>query len=224
MPTAIALRMSDKVRQLEPIHRHQARVPADGNVPHDSIRLLQIASERRAMTINQQQKLSEHVEYVRALSDLFHVERALEEALPEMAGAAESSDLAAAFHQHHRATREHVRRLDAILRNGIEQAPMQMPGNSVTPLIHEGSQIIDTMQRGAERDAALLALARRVEQKEISLYASVIRSAESVGLPMTYVHALARNQQEETEADNALAKLEPALKPNELRDIDSRGF
>lgn len=173
---------------------------------------------------NQQQKLSEHVEYVRALSDLFHVERALEEALSDMAGAAESNDLAAAFHQHRQATREHVRRLDAVLRNGIEMAPMEMPGNSVTPLINEGSQLIDSMPRGAERDAALLALARRVEQKEMALYASVIRSAESVGLPMTYVHALTRNQQEEEEADRTLATLEPALRTGEPRSIDARGF
>ena len=72
------------------------------------------------------------------------------------------------------------------------------------------------MPKGAERDAALLMLARRMEQKEMALYADAIHVAQTIGLPMTYVNTLSQTRDEEEEADKTLALLadefiDPAL-------------
>lgn len=169
-------------------------------------------------------KLNDHVEYIRALSDLFHAESALDEALTRLAGAAESPDLAAIFNQHRQVTREQARRLDALLRDGFETAPMNMPGNSITPLINEGDHLIEQMAKGSARDAALLALARRVEQKEASLYTEAIRAAQTIGLPSAYVNILAQAFQEEQTADKALAEIETAQARPGSGEMDPRGF
>ena len=168
-------------------------------------------------------KLNDHIEYIRTLSDLYHVEVALNEALNKMAGAAAAPELATAFSQHRQVTAEQARRLGALLRDNIEITPMSMPGNSVTPLINEGDHLIEQMDRGPARDAALMALARRVEQKEVSLYGEAIRATHTIGLPAAYVNTLMQNRQEEEEADQALAQLQPA-QPAGAGEKDSRGF
>jgi ferritin-like metal-binding protein YciE len=166
----------------------------------------------------------DHVEYIRTLSDLFHAEESLGIALTKMSVAAASPNLAANFNRHQQATREHARRLEAILRKGIEVNPIDLPGNSMTPLIVEGEQLINSMPKGPAKDAALLALARRVEQKEMALYADAIRSAQSIGLPVTFVNALSQTWSEEEEADKTLALLseefiDPALEMHKHRRI-----
>lgn len=166
--------------------------------------------------------LNEHADYIHTLSDLFHVEEVIGVALTKMSVAAASPNLAAAFNRHQQATREHARRLEAILRDGLEIKPDYLPGNSMTPLILEGDQVVQNMPKGIERDAALLMLARRVEQKEMALYADAIRTAETIGLPMTYVNALSQTWQEEEEADKTLALLadefiDPALEMKKHR-------
>jgi ferritin-like metal-binding protein YciE len=153
-------------------------------------------------------RMQDHIEYIRALSDLFHVEESLGVALTKMSVAAASPNLAAAFNRHQQATRDHARRLEAILREGIEVKPMDMPGHSLTPLIVEGEQVINNMPKGAARDAALLRLARRVEQKEMLLYADAIRTAQTLGMPITFVNALSQTWAEEEEADKTLALLD----------------
>jgi ferritin-like metal-binding protein YciE len=150
----------------------------------------------------------DHIEYIRVLSDLFHVEEVLGTALTKMSVAAASPNLAAAFNRHQQVTRDQARRLEAILREGIDVKPMDMPGNSVTPLVVEGENLINNMPKGQQKDAALLALARRVEQKEMALYADAIRTAQSIGLPMTYVNALSQTWSEEEEADKTLGLLD----------------
>jgi ferritin-like metal-binding protein YciE len=149
--------------------------------------------------------MDQHIDYIRTLSDLFHAEEVLGMALTKMSVAASSPNLAAAFNRHQQATRDHARRLEAILRDGIEVKPMDMPGNSMTPLIVEGEQVINSMPKGPAKDVALLALARRVEQKEMSLYADAIRTAQTLNLPMSFVNALSQTWQEEEEADKTLA-------------------
>jgi len=161
----------------------------------------------------------EHSDYIHTLSDLFHAEEALGVALTKMSVAAASSNLAASFNRHQQATREHARRLEAILREGLEVKPEELAGNPMTQFVLEGEQIIQNLPKGAERDAALLMLARRVEQSEMALYADAIRDAETIGLPISYVNALSQTWQEEEEADTTLALLaeefiDPALEMN----------
>jgi ferritin-like metal-binding protein YciE len=151
--------------------------------------------------------MDQHIEYIRTLSDLFHAEEVLGVALTKMSVAVSSPNLAAAFNRHQQVTRDHARRLEAILRDGIEVKPMDMPGNSMTPLVVEGEQALNSMPKGPAKDAALLALARRVEQKEMSLYADAIRTAQSINLPMSFINALSQTWQEEEEADKTLALL-----------------
>lgn len=169
-------------------------------------------------------KLNDHIEYIRTLSDLYHVEVALDEALSKMAGAAAAPELFAAFSQHRQVTAEQARRLNTLLRDEIEIIPMSMPGNSVTPLVNEGDHLIEQMERGPARDAALVALARRVEQKEMSLYAAAIHTTQMIGLPASYVRVLAQNRREEEEADQTLAQFQSAQQATGAGEKDPRGF
>ncbi len=110
--------------------------------------------------------------YAEQLKDVYAAERQLVVALPKMAQAATSADLRQGFELHLDETKEHVTRLKEILsRHSIS------PGNkkceAMQGLIKEGEQVINLRGNDMVRDAALIAVAQRVEHYEISAYGTL---------------------------------------------------
>ena len=114
------------------------------------------------------------------LKDLYSAEQQLVDALPSMAQAASSKELATAIEQHLEQTRGHVQRIEQVFES------CDMPAESehckgMEGLIKEGSDIAQADGDDAARDAALIGAAQKVEHYEIASYGTVRALAEQLG-------------------------------------------
>jgi len=151
-------------------------------------------------------KLSNEGPFVYALNDLYLVERALVGALTKMSVAVSSPNLAAAFNQHQQETREHERRMEVVLFNATELRPIDNAAHSLSTLLAESDQIIAS-PKSVGKDVEILQFARRVEQREMALYANLIHVANSHDLPKELIDMLSQTWTEEKEADITLSLL-----------------
>lgn len=140
------------------------------------------------------------------LKDTYSAEKQLVEALPEMAKAAYSEDLADAFNHHLEETKRHVERLEKIFdRLHIEKKEdekcLAMEG-----LIKEGKRIITEFEEGPVRDAALIIAAQKVEHYEIAAYGSMCELADVLGYDKI-ASILDRTLEEEESTDSMLTEI-----------------
>jgi ferritin-like metal-binding protein YciE len=139
------------------------------------------------------------------LADLYSAETQLVAALPQMAGAAHSTQLREAFNHHLEQTRNHVQRLDEAF------SDLSVPRQSETcqamrGLIEEGDEIVHATGDPDAIDAALIAAAQRVEHYEISAYGTARAIASELGYEKTAA-LLDETLDEEAQADKLLSKL-----------------
>jgi len=122
-----------------------------------------------------------HELLVHELRDLYSAENQLLESLPEVAAAATSQELKAAFQLHLEETKRQVQRLEEVFRELDESAGdeecMGMQG-----LIEEGSELIEEDADPTVKDAGLIVAAQKVEHYEIAAYGSCCVFAETLGL------------------------------------------
>lgn len=118
--------------------------------------------------------------YIQQLKDLHSAEKQLVKALPKMAKAASSPQLANAISHHLSQTEEHVERLEEILTHH-EQSPRGHTCKAMEGLIEEGKEMIECDAAPEVRDAGLIAAAQRIEHYEISGYGTARAFAELVG-------------------------------------------
>lgn len=120
--------------------------------------------------------------FVYELKDLLDAEQRITKALPKMAKAAENNELRSAFESHLRESQGHVTRLENILKNLGDTAKgtrcLAMEG-----LINEGEDLLkhDGKPNEGVLDAALIAMAQRVEHYEIAAYGAARTFARSLG-------------------------------------------
>src|SRR4030095_3448166 len=89
--------------------------------------------------------------YIHELKDLHSAEKQITKALPKMAEAAGSNELATAFRDHLNQTHEHVWRLEKILgRHGQSVRGPKCKG--MEGLLKEGARMIEKDARGRVRD------------------------------------------------------------------------
>jgi ferritin-like metal-binding protein YciE len=119
--------------------------------------------------------------FVHALSDIYSAEKQLTKALPKMARAAESSDLADAFRQHLDETQGQIERLDNVVETVPDLKIKRMKCMAMEGLVEEGQEVIDSVEAGPVRDAALIAAAQKVEHYEIASYGTLCALAEKLG-------------------------------------------
>jgi ferritin-like metal-binding protein YciE len=99
--------------------------------------------------------------YINELKDLYSAENQLVKALPKMAKAATSEELAAGFEEHLEHPKGHVQRLETIFQE-LGESPKGKKCKGMEGLIEEGSEAIEEHD-GAVLDAALIETAQRVE-------------------------------------------------------------
>jgi ferritin-like metal-binding protein YciE len=119
--------------------------------------------------------------FVEQLKDLYSAETQLIDALPKMADAAHAAALKQGFRTHLAETKEHVRRLEKILK-GLKQKPEGKTCKAMQGLVKEGSETISEDASPDVKDAALIAAAQRVEHYEIAGYGCARTYANLLGL------------------------------------------
>ena len=118
--------------------------------------------------------------YIHELKDLHSAEKQITKALPKMAKAAGSDELATAFREHLDQTHEHIWRLEKILgRLGESLRAPKCKG--MEGLLKEGAEMIETDAEAEVRDAGLISAAQRVEHYEIAAYGCARTYAELIG-------------------------------------------
>lgn len=153
--------------------------------------------------------------YVKELSDLHSAETQLVKALPEMAKAASSPELASAFQKHLAETQEHVRRLDQVFAR-MNDKPLHVKCRGMEGLLSEGDEAMKDSGDPAVKDAGLISIAQRVEHYEIAgygcarTYAELLGEQESVGLLQTTLEEERRTDESLTDLAQRTINLEAA--------------
>jgi len=142
--------------------------------------------------------------FVEQLKDLYNAEQQLVKALPKMAKAATSPDLAQGFEEHLEQTKGHVNRLEEIFKK-LEEKPTGKKCKAMEGLIKEGAETIGEDASDAAKDAMLIAAAQRVEHYEIAGYGSVKTYADLLGEDEA-AGILAETLQEEKDTDEKLTE------------------
>jgi ferritin-like metal-binding protein YciE len=143
--------------------------------------------------------------YIEELRDLYSAETQLVKALPKMANAASSKDLRAGFEEHLGQTKEHVARLEKILK-ALGESAKGKKCKGMEGLIKEGSEMIEEDPAPEELDAGLISGAQRVEHYEIAGYGCVSTYAKLLGEDEA-ASLLKLTLEEEKETDKKLTQL-----------------
>jgi ferritin-like metal-binding protein YciE len=114
------------------------------------------------------------------MSDIYSAEKQLTKALPRLARAASSPDLKAAFESHLEETRGQVERIDQIIEL-LDIKLKRIKCAAMGGLIEEGKEVIEEVEEGPLRDAALIGGGQKVEHYEIASYGSISAIAKQLG-------------------------------------------
>ena len=146
---------------------------------------------------------------VHELKDLYSAETQIMEALPKMAEAAHSQELKKAFNDHLEETKGQKQRLEEIFKH-FDYKPGGQKCDAAEGLIEEGEEIIEELDKGELRDAALIGAAQRVEHYEMAGYGTARTFAEVLGLSEVQ-RLLQETLDQEGEANKLLTELSKKL-------------
>src|SRR5690349_13015361 len=110
-----------------------------------------------------------HDLFVDELKDVYNAEKQLVAALPRLAKAATSPELAKAFTKHLQETKGHVVRLEQAFKS-LDLPARGKKCKGMEGLIEEGKEILEEDGEGNVLDAALISAAQRVEHYEMAAY------------------------------------------------------
>jgi ferritin-like metal-binding protein YciE len=139
------------------------------------------------------------------LRDIYFAEKKILVALPKMAKAADSEELANAFREHEKQTKEQVNRLEKVFQL-IDETPRGKNCPAITGIIDEGEEIIEEFEGSPALDAGLIGAAQAFEHYEIARYGTLKAWAEELGLEEA-VSLLDATLNEEEETDEKLSEL-----------------
>lgn len=143
--------------------------------------------------------------YVDELKDLWSAEKQILAALPKMIKAASAKPLKQGFRLHERQTREHVRRLERILKS-LDASPRGKKCIGMEGLLKEGAELIKERPDPDVLDAGLISAAQHVEHYEMAGYGTVRTWARLLG-HSDHAKTLQQTLNEEGATDKALTKL-----------------
>lgn len=153
------------------------------------------------------------------LRDLYDAEKQLTKAIPKLAKAAHSEELADALRTHLEETQAQVNRLESVFQS-LGLPAKSKPCKAMRGLIEEGSEVVQEHDKGDVRDIGIIAAAQRVEHYEISAYGTAKAMARQLGNDEA-VQLLEETEEEETAADAKLTEI--AMTIYESEDTDEEG-
>jgi ferritin-like metal-binding protein YciE len=143
--------------------------------------------------------------FIHELSDIYSAEKQLTKALPKMARAASSPALKEAFESHLEETLGQVERIDQIVEL-LDIRLKRIKCAAMEGLVEEGKEVIDEVEEGPLRDAALIGGAQKVEHYEIASYGTISAIAKQLGYTDA-IPLLQATLKEEKAADEKLILL-----------------
>jgi ferritin-like metal-binding protein YciE len=118
--------------------------------------------------------------YIAELREARCLEELLLKAWPNMADAADDPELKDTFRAHAIETSKQLDNLQEILDRNA--APTGALKDCMTEaMIDKASEIVDTIDRGPLRDAALISIAQRIEHYQIAVYGTLATYAKMLG-------------------------------------------
>jgi ferritin-like metal-binding protein YciE len=118
--------------------------------------------------------------FIHELSDIYSAEKQLTKALPRLARAAEDEALAEGFRAHLAETEGQIERIDQVVEL-LDLRLKRIKCAAMEGLIEESKEIIDSIDEGPLRDAALIGGAQKVEHYEIAAYGTLAALAKQLG-------------------------------------------
>nr|WP_314255905.1 ferritin-like domain-containing protein [uncultured Devosia sp.] len=118
--------------------------------------------------------------FLDTLKDIYYAERQILKALPKMAKAAQSEELAAGFQQHLEETEGHVERLLQVFEL-LGKPARGKTCDAILGIIEEAKSIMDEFKDTVALDAGLVAAAQAVEHYEIARYGTLKAWATQLG-------------------------------------------
>ena len=118
--------------------------------------------------------------FIHELSDTYSAEKQMTKSLRRLAKAATDEGLVAAFEAHLTETEAQVERLEQVAEVlGIKIKRIKC--EAMEGLVDEAKEIIDAIDAGPLRDAALIGGAQKAEHYEIAAYGTLCAMAKSLG-------------------------------------------
>jgi len=117
---------------------------------------------------------------LKELNDLHSAETQIMKSLPKMQKAASSKELQQAFGHHLEETQSQLERLKQVF-DMLGERPDNTKCKGMEGLIEEGAEVMKMKGDAATRDAALIAVAQRVEHYEIAGYGTLKTYARRLG-------------------------------------------
>jgi len=118
--------------------------------------------------------------FIHELSDIYSAEKQLTRALPKLARAASNPELSTAFETHLEETQGQIERIDKVVEL-LDIRLKRIKCAAMEGLVEEGKEIIDSVEEGPLRDAALIGGAQKVEHYEIAAYGTLAALAKQLG-------------------------------------------
>jgi ferritin-like metal-binding protein YciE len=147
--------------------------------------------------------------FIHELSDIYSAEKQLTKALPKLARASSSPDLAAGFETHLEETQHQVERIDQVV-EALGLRLKRVKCAAMEGLVEEGKEVIDSIEQGPLRDTALIGGAQKVEHYEIASYGTLIALANQLGYKQA-IPLLQDTLKEEKATDEKLTLLAESL-------------
>jgi ferritin-like metal-binding protein YciE len=116
--------------------------------------------------------------FLHQLKDTYFAEKAILNALPQMAEAAQAEELRGAFAVHLKETEGQVKRLEKVFQL-LGEKPAGVECKAIQGIIEEGQEILQEFRDGEALDAGLIAAAQAVEHYEITRYGTLLAWAPS---------------------------------------------
>ena len=142
------------------------------------------------------------------LRDIYYAERQILKALPKMAKAANSEQLAAGFEQHREETETHVERLEKVFEM-LDKRARGKTCDAILGIIEESKEIMDEYKGSPAIDAGLASAAQAVEHYEIARYGTLVTWAKQLGMNDA-AKLLEQTLAEEKATDEKLSQLAEA--------------
>ena len=143
--------------------------------------------------------------FIHELSDIYSAEKQLTKALPRLARASSDPKLSTAFETHLEETQGQVERIDQVTELlGIRLKRIKCV--AMEGLVEEGKEVIDSIEEGPVRDAALIGGAQKVEHYEIASYGTITALAKQLGYKDA-IPLLLETLEEEKATDEKLTNL-----------------
>ena len=140
-----------------------------------------------------------------SLKDVYFAEQKILKALPKMAKAADSEQLAAAFKKHQAETEGQVARLEKVFEL-MDETPRGKKCPAILGIIEEGEEVADEYDGSLALDAGLIASAQAVEHYEICRYGTLVAWAQELGMREAAT-LLQQTLAEEEKTDKSLSSL-----------------